>query len=176
MGHRGKMRGRRTDTREEVEIAYTEEDTGGSIRRALEGSTGAQVRLLAQGKEWGDEERVWEIHDRIGASPTCIAIKERVERVRVRTRCGEEQWSAQAERRWSEADLIRELMPCYRPVAHQAPSLLVFDENDKRRREYALEENWEYVLCVGEGKRKRASEIAGPDGSGGDQKHGSAGD
>jgi hypothetical protein len=140
------MHGRRADTRKEVEIEYTEEDTGGSRRRALEESTGAQVRLIRQARERCDEEKVWQIHDRMGESLVCILLKARAEKpapghITIITLCIGERWDMQAEATWGEAELIRALMVDYRPVAYRPPYLAIFDEDSKRRNEFELNEN-----------------------------------
>jgi hypothetical protein len=82
VGHGGSMRGRRTDTREEIMIKFTAEDTGGSVRRTLEESTGAQVKLITQSKEWNDSEMVWQIHDRVGEALTVVVIRKKEESVK----------------------------------------------------------------------------------------------
>jgi hypothetical protein len=93
---------------------------------------------------------------------------ERAEYITIRTQCGRERWDMQAETTWGEAELIRALMIHYRPVAHQPPSLAIFDEDSKRRSEFELNENWAYVLCVGKkgGKRQKNARTH-PDGAAG---------
>jgi hypothetical protein len=53
----GMIRGKRSDTKGEMDIPYTEENTAGDVRRALEASLGAQVKLISMAKEWGNEKR-----------------------------------------------------------------------------------------------------------------------
>jgi hypothetical protein len=60
--HGGVMKGKRIDTGEEFELAYTSDDTGESVRKALEERMGVRkVRLITQGSIWSEVEKTWQL-------------------------------------------------------------------------------------------------------------------
>jgi hypothetical protein len=142
------MKGKRVDTGEKFEIAYTSEDTGESVRKALEERIGAQVRVITQGRIWIEVEKTWQLHDRVGESRTVIRVTEELRkgRTKVKTQCGKGRWEMTVGEGWKEAEMIRTPMAHYRQIALQPPSLVIFDEKGRRKGEFEVKEGWTYIL------------------------------
>jgi hypothetical protein len=117
---------------------------------------GAHVRLISQGKIWSEVEKMWQIHDRIGESCTCIRVLEELRKGKalVKTQCGRGRWDLIVGKEWKEAEMIWTLMAHYRPTARQPPRLAIFDEEGRRKDGFEVRENWTYVLITGKDEKE----------------------